>query len=166
MANAILSTGSISAILVSLSILYVLTWWRIYIEAKKLKTLIPDGGSTRNATLKSAKAMCLFVAVYIIQWTPHCIYGTWQMISEVPFSLFLAVVLSTNLGGILSGVIYLMNSKSRNSVSNVNSSANKGILKPIQSRYQRRLSPIRQSAATSNRTVKEEIFSTSTTEKF
>ena len=165
-ANAILCTGSISAILVSLSILYVLTWWRIYIEAKKLKTSIPDGGSSRNATLKSAKAMCLFVAVYIIQWTPLCIYGIWQLISKVPFSLLLAVALLTNLGGILSGVIYLMNSKRRNSVSNVNSSVHKGKLKPIQSRYQRRLSPIRQSAATSNRTVKEEIFSTPTTEKF
>jgi hypothetical protein len=165
-ANAILSTGSMSAILVSLSIMYVLTWWRIYIEAKKLKTSIPDGGSSRNATLRSAKAMCLFVAVYIIQWTPLCIYGTWQMISEVPFSLVLAVVLSTNLGGILSGIIYLLNSKSRNSVSNDNSSVNKGKLKSVQSRYQRRLSPIRQSTAISKRTVKKEIFSTSTTEKF
>ena len=165
-ANAILSTGSMSAILVSLSIMYVLTWWRIYIEAKKLKTSIPDGGSSRNATLRSAKAMCLFVAVYIIQWTPLCIYGTWQMISEVPFSLVLAVVLSTNLGGILSGLIYLLNSKSRNSVSNVNSSVNKGKLKSVQSRYQRRLSPIRQSTAISNRTVNKEIFSTPTTEKF
>jgi hypothetical protein len=88
------------------------------------------------------------------------------MISEVPFSLVLAVVLSTNLGGILSGLIYLLNSKSRNSVSNVNSSVNKGKLKSVQSRYQRRLSPIRQSTAISNRTVNKEIFSTPTTEKF
>ncbi|XP_052083789.1 uncharacterized protein LOC127721157 [Mytilus californianus] len=117
-ANIIVSTGMIGAILVALSTLYVFTWYRIYTESKKLKTNLGNNGSLRSATLKSAKAMCLFVVVYIIQWTPVTVYGTWQLISDVPFGLFLAVVIMTNLSGVFSGAIWLFNMSNKNSVSN------------------------------------------------
>ncbi|CAG2211641.1 unnamed protein product [Mytilus edulis] len=117
-ANAVMSTGLITAILVALSTCYVLTWYRIYTETKKLKTQLNNNGCSRSATLKSAKAMCLFVVVYIIQWTPLSIYGTWQLISDVPFGLFLAVVIMTNLSGVYSGAICLFNMSNKNSVSN------------------------------------------------
>ena len=106
------------AILVALSTLYVFTWYRIYTESRKLKTNLGNSGSVRNAALKSAKAMCLFVVVYIIQWTPVTVYGTWQLISDVPFELFLAVVIMTNLSGVYSGAIWLFNMSNKNSVSN------------------------------------------------
>ncbi|XP_052083788.1 uncharacterized protein LOC127721156 [Mytilus californianus] len=117
-ANAVMSTGLTSAILVTLSTLYVLTWYRIYTETKKRKTQLNKHGSARSATLKSAKSMCLFVVVYIIQWTPLSVYGTWQLISDVPFGLFLAVVIMTNLSGVFSGTICLFNMSNKNSVSN------------------------------------------------
>ncbi|CAC5363759.1 unnamed protein product [Mytilus coruscus] len=113
-----MSTGLTSAILVALSSLYVLTWYRIYTETKELKTQLNKNGSARSATLKSAKAMCLFVVVYIIQWTPLSVYGTWQLISDVPFGLFLAVVVMTNLSGVFSGTICLFNMSNKISVSN------------------------------------------------
>ncbi|CAC5363760.1 unnamed protein product [Mytilus coruscus] len=117
-ANIIISTGMIGAILVALSTLYVFTWYQIYAESRKLKTNLGNNGSLRSATLKSAKAMCLFVVVYIIQWTPVTVYGTWQLISDVPFGLFLSVVIMTNLSGVFSGTIWLFNMANKNSVSN------------------------------------------------
>ncbi|XP_071138805.1 uncharacterized protein [Mytilus edulis] len=117
-ANAVMSTGFTSAILVANTTFYVLTWYRIYTETKELKTQLDKKGSTRRATLKSAKAMCLFVVVYIIQWTPLSVNGTWQLISDVPFGLFLAVVIITNLSGVFSGTICLFNRSNRISVSN------------------------------------------------
>ncbi|CAG2211642.1 unnamed protein product [Mytilus edulis] len=117
-ANIIVSTGMMGAILVALSTLYVFTWYRIYTESRKIKTNLGNSGSVRNAALKSAKAMCLFVVVYIIQWTPVTVYGTWQLISDVPFGLFLAVVIMTNLSGVYSGAIWLFNMSNKNSVSN------------------------------------------------
>ncbi|XP_071139194.1 uncharacterized protein [Mytilus edulis] len=117
-AMVVISTGLTSAILVALSTFYVLTWYRIYTETKKLNTQLRNNGCARSATLKSAKAMCLFVAVYIIQWTPLSVYGTWQLISDVPFGLFLAVVIMTNLSGVFSGTICLFNKSNKISVSN------------------------------------------------
>ncbi|XP_052084935.1 uncharacterized protein LOC127722131 [Mytilus californianus] len=117
-ANAVVSTGLTSAILVALSTLYVLTWYRIHTETKELKTQLSKNGCARSATVKSAKAMCLFVVVYIIQWTPLSVSGTWQLISDVPFGLFLAVVIMTNLSGVFSGTICLFNMSNKISVSN------------------------------------------------
>ncbi|VDI11918.1 Hypothetical predicted protein [Mytilus galloprovincialis] len=117
-ANIVLSTGLTSVVLLALSVFYVLTWRRIYKEAEVIRVQLGNQGIARSATLKSAKAMCLFVVVYIIQWTPVIIYGTWQLSSNVPFELFVAVVMMTNLSGFFSGIIYLINRLKSNSVSN------------------------------------------------
>lgn len=117
-ANIVLSTGLTSVVLLALSVFYILTWRRIYKEAEVIRVQLGNQGISRSATLKSAKAMCLFVVVYIIQWTPVIIYGTWQLISNVPFELFVAVVMMTNLSGFFSGIIYIINRLKSNSVSN------------------------------------------------
>ncbi|XP_052084931.1 uncharacterized protein LOC127722128 [Mytilus californianus] len=123
-ANIVLSTGLTSVVLLALSVFYVLTWRRIYKEAAVLRAQIGNKGVARSATLKSAKAMCLFVVFYIIQWTPVIIYGTWQVISNVPFELFVAVVMMTNLNGVFSGILYLINRSKTKSVSNHNTGMN------------------------------------------
>ncbi|CAG2216297.1 unnamed protein product [Mytilus edulis] len=117
-ANTILCTGIMGAVLIALSTIYVFTWYRIFTESRNLKTNLGNSSSVRKATLRSAKAMCLFVVVYIIQWTPITVYGTWQLISDVPYELFLAIVLMTNLSGVYSGVIWLFYMSNKNSVSN------------------------------------------------
>ena len=102
--------------MVALSTIYVFTWYRIYTESRKLKSNL--GNNCSVTTLKSAKAMCLFVVVYVIQWTPITLYGTWQLISDVPFELYVAIVSTTNLSGVYSGAIWLFYMSNKSSVSN------------------------------------------------
>ena len=115
-ANTVLITGIGLFMIVSLSIIYTLTWLKIHVETKQLRASIGSALS-RAASLNSAKVMCFFIIVYLIQWTPLIIYSTWQLLGDVSFYLYLTVVISTNLGGVLSGIIFLITQAKRTSVS-------------------------------------------------
>lgn len=106
--NVFFTTVPLLTILVLNSVFYVLTWWRIYQEGKRLRDTVGENAAAIKASHKAAKTMSLFVTAFFVQWWAMAVYGAWQLISEVPQILFQAVTTFSNLGGVLNGIVFII----------------------------------------------------------
>ncbi|XP_033735885.1 uncharacterized protein LOC117324240 [Pecten maximus] len=105
--NIFFTTVPLLLVLVINVVLYVLTWYRIHTEVKRLKNTIGKRASTVRASHRVAKTMSLFVVAFFVQWWAMAIYGIWQLASlDVPQTLFHLVTTFSNIGGILNGIVY------------------------------------------------------------
>lgn len=90
------------------TILYILSWLRIYKEAKEIKDSLGKSSRVLRASHKAAKTMSLFVAAFFVQWWAMALYGIWQLVADVPFLLFNFVTTFSNVGGILNGIVFII----------------------------------------------------------
>ncbi|XP_061173516.1 uncharacterized protein LOC133182678 [Saccostrea echinata] len=95
-------------------VLYILTWWKIHVESKQIKTVLGKEAQTLRASHRAAKLMSLFVAAFFIQWWALAIISVWHNFAVVPQEFFTVVVVFTNLGGVLNGAVYIIIKKRRN----------------------------------------------------
>lgn len=120
--NVFFTTVPLLTVLVLNSVFYVLTWWRIYQEGKRLRDTIGENAAAIKASHKAAKNMSLFVTAFFVQWWALTVYGAWQLASEVPQILFQAVTTFSNLGGVLNGIVFII-IKKRQSATDVEARA-------------------------------------------
>jgi hypothetical protein len=106
--NVFFTTVPLLTVLVLNSVFYVLTWWRIYQEGKRLRDIVGENAAVIKASHKAARAMSLFVTAFFAQWLAMAVYGAWQLASEVPQILFQAVTTFSNLGGVLNGIVFII----------------------------------------------------------
>ncbi|XP_069118063.1 uncharacterized protein [Argopecten irradians] len=106
--NVFFTTVPLLLVLIINIILYVLTWYRIHTEGKRLKDVIGKEATTVKASHKVARTMSLFVTAFFAQWWAMALYGVWQLVADVPQALFQFVTTFSNVGGILNGVVYLI----------------------------------------------------------
>ncbi|XP_062593174.1 uncharacterized protein LOC134254653 [Saccostrea cucullata] len=123
LASVFFVTVPITLILVVNVVLYILTWWKINTESKRLKTMLGKEAQTVRASHRAAKLMSLFVAAFFIQWWALAIISVWHNFAVVPQEFFTVVVVFTNLGGVLNGVVYIIIKNRRNQ--NYNSKVSK-----------------------------------------
>lgn len=89
------------------TILYALTWVRIYKQAREIKRTL--GKTESSASSRAARSMSLFVFVFFIQWWPMFVFGLWSLEgSEIPQVMFHCQVIFANLGGVLNFVVYVI----------------------------------------------------------
>ncbi|XP_061173515.1 uncharacterized protein LOC133182677 [Saccostrea echinata] len=108
LASVFFVTVPITFILVVNVVLYILTWWKIHTESKRIKTMLGKEAQTVRASHRAAKLMSLFVAAFFIQWWALAIISVWHNFAVVPQEFFTVVVVFTNLGGVLNGAVYII----------------------------------------------------------
>ncbi|XP_021344365.1 uncharacterized protein LOC110444301, partial [Mizuhopecten yessoensis] len=107
--NLFFTTVPLLLVLVVNTVLYVLTWYMIHTEGKRLKDVIGRQASTVRASHKIARTMSLFVTAFFVQWWAMALYGIWQLATaDVPQTLFHLVTTFSNIGGILNGIIFVI----------------------------------------------------------
>ncbi|XP_052058579.1 uncharacterized protein LOC127698892 [Mytilus californianus] len=102
------TTVPLLLVLVINTILYILSWLRIYKEAKEIKDSLGKSSRVLRASHKAAKTMSLFVTAFFVQWWAMALYGVWQLVDDVPFLLFNFVTTFSNVGGILNGIVFII----------------------------------------------------------
>eukprot|EP00105_Crassostrea_gigas_P020753 XP_011439621.1 PREDICTED: uncharacterized protein LOC105336844 [Crassostrea gigas] len=107
-ANIFFTTVPMTVVLVINVVLYVMTWWKIHTESKRIKTMLGNEAQTIRASHKAAKLMSLFVTAFFVQWWALGIISVWQNFAVVPQQFFTVVVMFTNLGGVLNGIVYII----------------------------------------------------------
>src|SRR6218665_543391 len=50
--------------------------------------------------------MMVFVAVFILQWSPYTLFNLWGIFEDPPAPVFIIAVIIVNLGGIYNGIAY------------------------------------------------------------
>ncbi|KAK3093666.1 hypothetical protein FSP39_018658 [Pinctada imbricata] len=108
LANIFFTTVPLLLILSINIVLYCLTWHRIHDEAVRLQDSLGKDARMIRASHKAARTMSLFVAAFFVQWWAMALYGIWQLVAEVPQTLFQFVTTFSNIGGILNGIVYII----------------------------------------------------------
>eukprot|EP00105_Crassostrea_gigas_P020752 XP_011439620.1 PREDICTED: uncharacterized protein LOC105336843 [Crassostrea gigas] len=107
-AQIFFSTVPMTMVLVTNVVLYVLTWWKIHTESKRIKTIHENEAQTLLASHKASKLMSLFVTAFFVQWWALGIVSVWHNFAVVPQQFITVLVMFTNLGGVLRGVVYII----------------------------------------------------------
>ncbi|XP_062580350.1 uncharacterized protein LOC134242277 [Saccostrea cucullata] len=79
-ANFLFTTVPLTIILVLNSILYSMTLRNIYLKEKELKKTLGKQALTTRMRHAAARAMSVFVLVFLIQWWAMAVYGLWSFI--------------------------------------------------------------------------------------
>ncbi|XP_062610876.1 uncharacterized protein LOC134272691 [Saccostrea cucullata] len=108
-ANFLFTTVPLTIILVLNSILYSMTLRNIYLKEKELKKTLGKQALTTRMRHAAARAMSVFVLVFLIQWWAMAVYGLWSFIEPeaVPAPIYHLVTTFSNVGGILNFGVYL-----------------------------------------------------------
>lgn len=107
-ANIFFTTVPMTAVLVANIVLYVLTWWKIHTESKRIKTMLGNEAQTVRASHRAAKMMSLFVTAFFVQWWALGIAIVWYKFAVIPKEYLTITVIITNLGGVVNGVVYII----------------------------------------------------------
>ena len=95
------------------TVLYTLSWLKMRSEIKQLQKQLGPNPPSRHAALIAAKNMSLFVAAFFIQWFFVGVYGAWELFAEVPVIMLHLATKSTNIGGVLNLIVFVIVSKRR-----------------------------------------------------
>ena len=99
-------------ILTANTILYLLTWFRIKSEIRKIGSTLGQDPPSRKAARHAAKSMSLLVAAFLIQWWSPGLYGGLELFGRGPGALLHTCGIFGNCGGALNlGVYALINRK-------------------------------------------------------
>ncbi|KAK3092295.1 hypothetical protein FSP39_000918 [Pinctada imbricata] len=109
-ANLFFSTIPQCTVILVISIIYTLTWCHIRKAAIVATSL---GNDVTKKSTRAAKTMTLFVVVFVIQYWASGIYAVWQTVGEPPIELMYPVIMFTNIGGLLNGVVYVTRIRKR-----------------------------------------------------
>lgn len=107
-ANIFFTTVPMTTVLVANVVLYVLTWWKIHTESKRIKTMLGNEAQTVRASHKAAKLMSLFVAAFFVQWWALGIAIVWYKFAVVPKEFHTITVIFANIGGVVNGFVYII----------------------------------------------------------
>lgn len=105
--NLFFTTITLSIVFSADTILYALSWVRIYKQDREIKRTV--GKTDLSAPSRAARSMLLFVFAFFIQWWPNFVFGLWSLKdSEIPQALFHIMVVFANLGGVFNLVVYVI----------------------------------------------------------
>lgn len=107
-ANIFFTTVPMTAVLVTNVVLYVLTWWKIHTESKRIKTMLGNEAQTLRASHRAAKLMSLFVTAYFVQWWAISIAIVWYKFAVIPKEFYTITVIFSNIGGVINGFVYII----------------------------------------------------------
>ena len=99
-----------AAMMFTNSILYFFTWYKLHKDEPRFKSLSGRKASVERGSRRAVKNMTLFVAVFILQWIPLVAKAIWQQSEQqsIPFSFYQCVILFSNIGGILNGIVFFI----------------------------------------------------------
>ena len=108
-ANFLFTTVPLTIILILNSILYGVTLREIYLKEKDLKKTLGKQTSITKMKHTAARAMSVFVLVFLVQWWAMAVYGLWSFIDPqaVPATIYHLVTTFSNVGGILNFIVYI-----------------------------------------------------------
>lgn len=102
------TTVPLLLILVSNTVMYVVSWFRIYTETREIKSSLGKSSRAIRASHKAAKTMSLFVTAFFVQWWALAVYGLLQLIGSVPAIMVNLVTTFSNIGGLLNGIVFII----------------------------------------------------------
>lgn len=79
---------------------------------------IGKAASTLRATHRATKTMMLFIAMFLIQWTPCSMFGLWKYLYNTPPEVVMISVILANSGGVLNGIVFLVIHRGKNRAEN------------------------------------------------
>ena len=97
-------------ILVMNTILYLLTWYKLRMDAKRLEASLGKSATALQTSNIAARNMSLFVVAFFVQWWSVVLWGIWDLATteEVPVSITILVVTFANTGGVLNGIVFII----------------------------------------------------------
>ena len=103
-------------VLVTITMLYFLTWYTIHQSSKRVGIATRGSKNTRSASFNAAKTMTLFVVMFVVQYWASGIYAVWRAViwTEPHIAALYPVFIFTNIGGVLNGIVYVTIVKGEN----------------------------------------------------
>ncbi|XP_071161993.1 uncharacterized protein [Mytilus edulis] len=102
------TTVPLLLILVSNTVMYVVSWFRIYTETREIKSSLGKSSRAIRASHQAAKTMSLFVTAFFVQWWALAVYGLLQLIGSVPAIMVNLTTTFSNIGGLLNGIVFII----------------------------------------------------------
>lgn len=97
----------ISISISTLSIVYFLIWYKLYVEVKQIKKTLGNQSMASKQILVATRNMSFFVLVMILRFLTPAIHGCWVFIDKPPRALYEINTYASCFGGIFNGIIYL-----------------------------------------------------------
>lgn len=109
-------TAATSGLVLTINtLLYVLTWTRIYRQVHEVKKTLGTMPASMKASHKAARTMSLFVAAFFIQWFSLSLYSVWVLVdTNIPQTLVHITTILSNLGGVLNLGVFLIIKRTQN----------------------------------------------------
>ncbi|KAL4229664.1 hypothetical protein ACF0H5_010052 [Mactra antiquata] len=107
--NIFFTTIPLLLVVVVNTILYFLTWKRIYDQTQIIKRTMTRMSANMRACHRAARAMSMFVAAFFVQWWAMALYGIWGLADDtIPQTMFHLVTTFSNIGGCLNLAVYML----------------------------------------------------------
>ena len=106
--NLCFTTIPLLIILSTNIVFYALTWTKLRRETKRLADNLGQNTSSRNAAIKAAQSMSLFVVAFFVQWSSGGVFAAWALFDTVPIVLFHLITIFNNIGGVLNLIVYVI----------------------------------------------------------
>jgi hypothetical protein len=82
--NIFFTTVPMMLVMIVNTVLYTISWCKIYKETQEIKNSLGKSSRALRATHDAAKTMSLFVLAFFVQWLAFTMFGIWQLIENVP----------------------------------------------------------------------------------
>jgi hypothetical protein len=106
--NIFFTTVPMMLVMIVNTVLYTISWCKIYKETQEIKNFLGKSSRALRATHDAAKTMSLFVLAFFVQWLAFTMFGIWQLIENAPQLLFHFITIFSNVGGILNGFVFIV----------------------------------------------------------
>ena len=117
--NMIVATGPLTLLLPLMCLLYLVTWYHIWRESRRIRDVVGDKAQSVRACHDSAKIMTSFVVAFLVQWWSVAVYGFTVFFGEFDTTFYYVVVTFGNLGGVYNAIVYVLIRNIRQKVNKV-----------------------------------------------
>lgn len=90
------------------------TFIKIRMQTKELSSVLGNAPQRMKRLHNSARTMSLFVAVFFIQWISAACYSVTSLMGHIPDYLLYFIITFSNIGGVLNGIVFILNKRMRN----------------------------------------------------
>lgn len=105
--NFLLIFVPLAIVLVVMTVMYFLIWFKIYTTSKSLKKTLGEQSNATKRIVVATTNMSFFIIVFILRFSVPAVHAFWTYMDEPPKILLDIIACATSAGGIFNGIIYL-----------------------------------------------------------